>query len=177
MSIAAAASRKLFSKAAPVMPDRAETIPDYSIVIPVRDEAENVAPLLEEIEQAMSGRYSFEAVLVDDASVDDTAEMVRQAKHRHNWVRGFRHAEACGQSAALLTGILNIAWSALFFSLKRPDWSLFEVVFLWAAVVTLIVVLWRRARIAALLLVPYLLWVSIAAVLNLEIVRLNQPFG
>lgn len=89
------------------MPDRAETIPDYSIVIPVRDEAENIAPLLEEIGQAMSGRYSFEAVLVDDASVDETAAMVRQARQRYDWVRGLRHAEACGQSAALLTGILN----------------------------------------------------------------------
>lgn len=93
------------------------------------------------------------------------------------WAVRNRGARAAIVILFLLTGILNIAWSALFFSLKRPDWSLFEVVFLWAAVATLIVMLWRRARIAALLLVPYLLWVSIAAFLNLEIVRLNQPFG
>ena len=93
------------------------------------------------------------------------------------WAVPNRGARAAIIILYLLTGILNIAWSALFFSLKRPDWSLFEVVFLWAAVATLIVVLWRRARVAALLLVPYLIWVSIAALLNLQIVRLNQPFG
>ena len=77
----------------------------------------------------------------------------------------------------LANGFLNILWSVLFFAFRRPDWALFEVLFLWASIVVLIAVLWRFARMAALLLVPYLLWVSIAGALNLAIVRLNAPFG
>ena len=77
----------------------------------------------------------------------------------------------------LLNGLLNILWSALFFAFRRPDWAMFEVLFLWASIATLIVVLWRFARMAALLLVPYVTWVSVAAALNVAVVRLNSPFG
>ncbi len=76
-----------------------------------------------------------------------------------------------------MNGFLNIVWSALFFTFRRPDWALFEVVFLWASIVLLILVLQRFARPAAWLLVPYLAWVTLAAWLNLEVVRLNGPFG
>ncbi len=76
-----------------------------------------------------------------------------------------------------LNGFLNIVWSALFFSFHRPDWALFEVVFLWASIVALIAAFWRFARPASLLLLPYLAWVSLAALLNLAVVRLNAPFG
>jgi tryptophan-rich sensory protein len=74
-------------------------------------------------------------------------------------------------------GLLNIAWSTLFFGVHRPDWGLAEVAALWLSVVALIVVLAPASRSAALLIVPYLLWVSFAAVLNWEIVRLNYPFA
>ena len=73
--------------------------------------------------------------------------------------------------------VLNMVWSALYFKLQRPDWALIEVVFLWLSVVALIVGLWRISRWSSALLVPYWLWVSIAAVLNLETVRLNGPFA
>lgn len=71
---------------------------------------------------------------------------------------------------------LNIFWSALYFKWQRPDWALIEVVFLWLSILALIVGLWRLSRWASLLLVTYLVWVSIAAVLNLETVWLNGPF-
>ena len=71
---------------------------------------------------------------------------------------------------------LNMFWSALYFKLQRPDWALIEVVFLWMSIVALIVGLWRLSRWASLLLLTYLVWVSIAAVLNLETVSLNGPF-
>lgn len=58
-----------------------------------------------------------------------------------------------------------------------PAWALSEVVLLWLSIVVLMVVCWRRSRIAAWLLLPYLAWVTFASVLNLEIVRLNGPFG
>jgi tryptophan-rich sensory protein len=73
--------------------------------------------------------------------------------------------------------VLNIAWSALYFRLHRPDWALAETLALWLSVLALIVVLRRCTRTGALLMVPYLLWVSFAAVLNLAVVRLNYPFG
>ncbi|MBP7659032.1 MAG: tryptophan-rich sensory protein [Burkholderiaceae bacterium] len=72
---------------------------------------------------------------------------------------------------------LNVLWSLLFFRLHRPDWALAEVPLLWLSVLALIVVLARFARPAAWLLVPYLVWVTIAALLNWQTVRLNGPFG
>ena len=76
-----------------------------------------------------------------------------------------------------LNGFLNVLWSALFFRMHRPDWALIEVVFLWLSVLLLILVFLRYARIASVLLLPYLAWVTFAAILNLEIVRLNAPFA
>jgi tryptophan-rich sensory protein len=76
-----------------------------------------------------------------------------------------------------LNGFLNLLWSLLFFRLRRPDWALFEVGFLWTSVLLLMVVLGRYARASRWLLAPYLVWVSIAATLNFAVVRLNGPFG
>ncbi len=76
-----------------------------------------------------------------------------------------------------LNGFLNVLWSLLFFRFHRPDWSLIEVAFLWLSIVALIVFTSRHARLAGVLLTPYLIWVSLAAVLNFEVVRLNGPFG
>jgi translocator protein len=76
-----------------------------------------------------------------------------------------------------LNCILNIAWSALFFKLKRPDWALIESVFLWLSILLLIIVCFQYSKISALMLLPYLVWVSIATVLNRVIIRLNGPFG
>jgi benzodiazapine receptor len=73
--------------------------------------------------------------------------------------------------------IIILLWSPLFFALRRPDWALGEVVFLWASLVALLIGLWPISHFAALLIVPYLLWVSFAAFLNWTIVRLNAPFG
>jgi tryptophan-rich sensory protein len=73
--------------------------------------------------------------------------------------------------------VLHLAWSPLFFNLKRPDWALAEVVFLWLSILALIVGLAPYSTLAAILIAPYLAWVTFAAVLNLVIVRLNPPFG
>jgi translocator protein len=75
-----------------------------------------------------------------------------------------------------LNGFLNILWSLLFFRFKRPDWSLVEVAFLWLSIVALIIFASRHSRWAGVLLTPYLIWVSLASVLNFDIVRLNAPF-
>jgi len=77
----------------------------------------------------------------------------------------------------LLNAALNIAWSWLFFHLRRPDWALLEVVLLWLSILALILVLWPISYHAAWALIPYLAWVSFAAFLNWTVVRLNQPFA
>lgn len=80
-------------------------------------------------------------------------------------------------AAYVANGVLNTLWSVLFFRMKRPDWALVEVVPLWLSIAAMILVLWPLSRLAALLVVPYLVWVTFATVLNRAIIRLNGPFG
>jgi len=70
-----------------------------------------------------------------------------------------------------------VLWSTLFFALRRPDWALIEVGFLWLSILLPAAVFWRSSRQASLYLLPYLLWVSFAGLLNLAVVRLNAPFS
>ncbi|HSC64522.1 MAG TPA: TspO/MBR family protein [Caldimonas sp.] len=76
-----------------------------------------------------------------------------------------------------LNGAANVLWSVLFFRLQRPDWALAEVALLWLSIALLMVHLGRIARASAWLLLPYILWVTFAALLNDAVVRLNGPFG
>ena len=69
--------------------------------------------------------------------------------------------------------VVNTLWSLLFFKWRRPSWSLIEVVPLWLSIVWMMVVFHPHSALAAWLLTPYLAWVSVAAYLNLTIVRLN----
>jgi tryptophan-rich sensory protein len=71
---------------------------------------------------------------------------------------------------------LEVLWSLLFFRLQRPDWALIEVGFFWLSILALILFLAPLAARASGLLVPYLVWVSFAALLNWAVVRLNAPF-
>lgn len=73
--------------------------------------------------------------------------------------------------------VCHFLWSPLFFTRRRPDWSLIEVVFLWASVLAMCIGLRQFSVLASWLIVPYFVWVSFAAILNLYIVRLNGPFG
>ena len=83
-----------------------EDVPvEVSVVVPVRNEAGNVGPLLSEIEAALSGVAAFEVVYVDDGSTDATpAELARLGATRP-WLRSMRHARSCGQSCAVRTGV------------------------------------------------------------------------
>jgi len=76
----------------------------------------------------------------------------------------------------LINLCLNVLWSWLFFVQHRPDWSLVELYFLWASIVAMMVVSWRHSRLAAVLLVPYLAWVTTAGFLNQANITLNGPF-
>lgn len=76
-----------------------------------------------------------------------------------------------------LNGFLNITWSILFFRFQRPDWAFVEVTLLWLSILAIMIYCARFSRQAALLLVPYLGWVSFAGALNWAVVQLNAPFG
>jgi len=69
--------------------------------------------------------------------------------------------------------LLNLAWSALFFGMQSPFYAFLEIIVLWLAIVTTMVLFARQSRVAAYLLVPYLLWVSFASYLNFVIWQLN----
>ena len=68
---------------------------------------------------------------------------------------------------------LNLAWSLVFFGNRDPRGALVVIGLLWVSIVATIIQFWQVRRAAALLLVPYLAWVSFASLLNLEIVRRN----
>jgi dolichol-phosphate mannosyltransferase len=78
--------------------------PTLSVVIPVRNEAPNIAPLVAEIEAALAG-VPHEIVYVDDGSTDGTPDALRAARAAGAPVRAIRHAASCGQSAAVITGV------------------------------------------------------------------------
>ncbi|MBL9123749.1 MAG: tryptophan-rich sensory protein [Planctomycetaceae bacterium] len=69
---------------------------------------------------------------------------------------------------------LNLAWSGIFFALRSPGWGAVEIVALWVAILGTLVSFWPYHRLAAILLVPYLAWVSFASVLNVALWRLNS---
>lgn len=94
----------------------------------------------------------------------------------HAWQAAPAEERALLFALFAFNAVVNAAWSGFFFTLRRPDWALIEVGVLWLSIVALIAAIWPIATTPALLLLPYLLWVSFAAVLNLAVVRLNWPF-
>ncbi|MEO0500626.1 MAG: TspO/MBR family protein [Pseudomonadota bacterium] len=76
-----------------------------------------------------------------------------------------------------LNGFLNLLWSFLFFRMQRPDLAFYELILLWLSILALILFTGRFSRPSAVLLVPYLIWVTIAGALNYQVLQLNGPFG
>jgi len=79
--------------------------PAVSVVVPVRNEAGNIALLVAEIAKALEGQWSFEVVYVDDGSTDGTEAELERLMTQHAWLRRVRHRQSCGQSAAVRTGV------------------------------------------------------------------------
>jgi dolichol-phosphate mannosyltransferase len=78
---------------------------ELSVVIPVRNEAPNVAPLVREIAAALEGRLDYEIVYVDDGSRDETAAAVRALARDAPRLRLLRHRRSFGQSTAIRSGV------------------------------------------------------------------------
>lgn len=86
--------------------------------------------------------------------------------------RGWRGARA-PLALFLVQLAANALWSWLFFAWHQGAWASAEILLLWVLIVVTIATFWRARRLAGLLLVPYLAWVSFAAVLCIAVWRLN----
>jgi len=80
--------------------------PAVSVVVPVRNEADNVRPLTDEITAALTGRWSFELIYVNDGSTDATEQALSALKAERPWLRQIKHTTSCGQSAAVRSGVI-----------------------------------------------------------------------
>ena len=79
--------------------------PELSVVVPVFNESENVAPLVAEITAALRGRLPFEIVYVDDQSRDGTLAVLEGLKATTPELRVLHHVSQSGQSTAVRTGV------------------------------------------------------------------------
>lgn len=79
--------------------------PPVTIVVPVRNEAGNIAPLVEEIERTFQNARPIEVIYVDDGSSDATAAEIAAARLGRPWLRAIRHDRPAGQSAAVRSGV------------------------------------------------------------------------
>jgi dolichol-phosphate mannosyltransferase len=86
-------------------PSQDATAPAVSIVVPVRNEAGNISPLIAEIAAALDGRWVHEIVYVNDGSTDATPERLAEEMRQRKNLRQVRHAQSSGQSAAVRTGV------------------------------------------------------------------------
>jgi translocator protein len=69
--------------------------------------------------------------------------------------------------------LLNIGWSGLFFGLRSPGLALIEIGVLWVAILATLVAFWKVSKLAGVLMIPYLSWVTVAVVLNALIWKMN----
>jgi len=84
-----------------------EAQPAVSIVVPVRNEADNVAPLIAEIVDALGKQITFEVIYVNDGSTDRTESELTLLMASRPWLRHVIHQVSCGQSAAVRSGVMH----------------------------------------------------------------------
>ncbi len=87
------------------MPSPDVSTPQIAVVVPVKNEADNVLPLIREIGAALTGRWPFEIIYVDDGSDDATPARLDAAKAEFPQLRVVRHRLSCGQSQAVASGV------------------------------------------------------------------------
>jgi dolichol-phosphate mannosyltransferase len=88
-----------------IMANGSEGRPEFSVVAPVRNEADNVEGLAKEIAETLAGR-AYEMIFVDDSSVDDTRARLHALKDKYPQLRIIGHRKNAGQSRAVRTGVL-----------------------------------------------------------------------
>src|SRR5450755_1208304 len=75
--------------------------PVIAVVVPVRNEAGNIATLVAEIAKALDGQWRFEVIYVNDGSSDGSEAELKRLMAQYPWLRRVRHKQSCGQSAAV----------------------------------------------------------------------------
>jgi len=90
---------------AAAMPTTSTAQVALSVVVPVHNEAENIGPLVDEIDAALKSSVEYEIVFVDDASTDETPARLAEEARRRSRLRVLRHRVNCGQSTALANGV------------------------------------------------------------------------
>ncbi len=78
---------------------------EVSVVIPCKNERDNLSFLIDEVGNALEGR-AFELIIVDDGSTDSTDQLLKEFAQTRPWLRHLRHEQSCGQSNAVRTGLL-----------------------------------------------------------------------
>lgn len=78
---------------------------ELSVIVPVKNEQENILPLLTEIHAALEGKSEYEVIYIDDGSTDRTPTMLMEAMREFPRLRVLTHAQSCGQSAAVISGV------------------------------------------------------------------------
>lgn len=69
--------------------------------------------------------------------------------------------------------VLNFAWTGIFFGAGEYFWAFVEIIALWILILITLVLFYKTRKLAGILFIPYLLWVSYASVLNYYIFTLN----
>ncbi len=76
-----------------------------SVVVPVKNEQDNIEPLVREIVAALQGKAEYEIVYINDGSTDQTQQVLEKLKRELPMLRVIRHRHACGQSQAVMSGV------------------------------------------------------------------------
>lgn len=108
------------------MTNKTNKTPEISVIVPMRNEAGNVAQVIDEIVEALEGR-SFEIIAVDDGSTDETRNLLKCVAAREPRLRSLGHTRSCGQSEAIRSGVFA-ARAPLIATLdgdgQNPPWEL-----------------------------------------------------
>jgi dolichol-phosphate mannosyltransferase len=78
---------------------------DLSVVVPVKNEQENIIPLIEEIHASLAEKMKYEMIFIDDGSTDKTSAILKEALSRFPCLRVLHHEISCGQSTAIRSGV------------------------------------------------------------------------
>ena len=90
------------------------------------------------------------------------------------WEKGLRNKNVKSSLFVFFIQLaLNSLWSILFFGLQSPFYAFVEIIILWAAIAVTIIKFYKISRKAGLILVPYIIWVSVALMLNYYVWVLN----
>jgi len=111
------------------MTNQATLVPSLSIIVPVLNEADNIATLLAEIDSTFKGR-DVELIYINDGSTDDTLTILEQSKPDYPYLRIISFSNTCGQSAAMRAGALAARADVIGFldgDLQNPPGELLKL--------------------------------------------------